>query len=81
MLVALFLIELRELVLKDFVETAAFTTTWNHQANLYHAANDGVEKSGEEQFKLWQQINRFCTAFLNYKVQCLGKVVTRLIDC
>jgi hypothetical protein len=36
-----------ELVLDDFVDTAAFTR--NYMAHFCHAADDEVEKSGEEQ--------------------------------
>ena len=45
MLVAVFLVEL-ELVLEDFVEIAAVTRLWNHQAHLCHPTHDEVEKLG-----------------------------------
>jgi hypothetical protein len=74
-LVALFLVELRELVLEDFVEVAAFATTWNRQAHLRHVAYDEVEKSGEEQIGCLLLI---FTVFLNNEVH-LGTILGKIL--
>ncbi len=60
------LLELRKLVLEDFVEAPAFTSTWNHQAHLSHEADNGVEKSGEENVDCQRLIS---TIFVKNKVR------------